>query len=572
MQRHSLLIISQLTLIATLPAQAIEPQPDPTPLDQITSVSQLSDIKPTDWAFQSLQSLIERYGCIAGYPDKTYRGNRALTRYEFAAGLNSCLDRIQELITSATSDLVKKEDLAKLAKLQTEFATELASLQGQLNALETKTKTLEQQQFSTTTKLQGQTTFAINSSSAQNTNTTFIHRSRLTLATSFTGKDLLLTQLQAGTPNADAASLFQQENTGNFKTRLVTIAEAQIQTQFERIFFPLSTLGVTLEDLGIGLQNLPTVDAVQEKALGTIATFNLEEGLSPDLTLAIRKSLSDNLDTARTINRFLQTNSSLDYVNNLTTGLSLNRLSYQFPLGKTLQIALFPQGYLSDHIDQNPHSQNLSTYGLLNNQLLLANDTPGAGAALHWTPTPWLNLNLAYRAEPLSNLNTAVFTKPTDRPGLFNNPNLRVLELALTPTKPLILKLQYSNGTQGSEKYSVLGGNLQLALGKRIGIFGRFGYALDFPGNINPIGWSTGLALTDLLKPGAQAGLSIGQPLIFKDALGLFTGTQTNYEAFYHYPITNNINISPTLQVVVAPGNAIGDTIVTGTLRTTFTF
>jgi hypothetical protein len=78
---------------------------------QVTSVSQLSDIKPTDWAFQSLQSLIERYGCIAGYPDKTYRGNRALTRYEFAAGLNSCLDRIQELITSATSNLVKKEDL-----------------------------------------------------------------------------------------------------------------------------------------------------------------------------------------------------------------------------------------------------------------------------------------------------------------------------------------------------------------------------------------------------------------------------------------------------------------------------
>ncbi|NJM46956.1 MAG: carbohydrate porin [Alkalinema sp. RU_4_3] len=164
-------------------------------------------------------------------------------------------------------------------------------------------------------------------------------------------------------------------------------------------------------------------------------------------------------------------------------------------------------------------------------------------------PTPWLNLNLAHRAQP-ANLNTAVFSKPTDRPGLFNNPNLSIVELALTPTKPLTLKLQYSNGTQGGEKYSVIGGNLQLALSKRIGIFGRFGYALDFPSNINPMGWSTGLALTDLFKPGAQAGLSIGQPLIFKDTLGLFTGTQTNYEAFYHYPINNNIAISPTLQVV----------------------
>ena len=63
------------------------------PLAQVNSVSQLSDVKPTDWAFQALQSLVERYGCIAGYPDGTYRGNRATGRYEFAAGLNSCPGR-----------------------------------------------------------------------------------------------------------------------------------------------------------------------------------------------------------------------------------------------------------------------------------------------------------------------------------------------------------------------------------------------------------------------------------------------------------------------------------------------
>jgi len=47
-------------------------------LGQITSVSQLSDVQPTDWAFQALQSLVERYGCIAGYPDGAYHGNRSL--------------------------------------------------------------------------------------------------------------------------------------------------------------------------------------------------------------------------------------------------------------------------------------------------------------------------------------------------------------------------------------------------------------------------------------------------------------------------------------------------------------
>jgi len=39
-------------------------------MSQVTSVSQLSEVKPTDWAFQALQSLVERYGCIAGYPNR----------------------------------------------------------------------------------------------------------------------------------------------------------------------------------------------------------------------------------------------------------------------------------------------------------------------------------------------------------------------------------------------------------------------------------------------------------------------------------------------------------------------
>ena len=67
-------------------------------MGQVTSVSQFSDVQPTDWAFQALQSLVERYGCIAGYPNGTYRGNRAMTRYEFAAGLNACLNWVNELI------------------------------------------------------------------------------------------------------------------------------------------------------------------------------------------------------------------------------------------------------------------------------------------------------------------------------------------------------------------------------------------------------------------------------------------------------------------------------------------
>lgn len=128
-----------VTVVNGLPTQAIAIPTDKTgettesfsvtspasvedPMAQVTSVSQLRDVQPTDWAFSALQSLVERYGCIAGYPNGTYRGDRPLSRYEFAAGLNACLDRVNEFIATATSDLVTREDLITLEKLQAEFA------------------------------------------------------------------------------------------------------------------------------------------------------------------------------------------------------------------------------------------------------------------------------------------------------------------------------------------------------------------------------------------------------------------------------------------------------------------
>ena len=180
---------------------------------QVTSVSQFSDVQPTDWAFQALQSLVERYGCIAGYPNGTYRGNRAMTRYEFAAGLNACLDRVNELIATATADLVTKEDLATLQRLQEEFSAELATLRGRVDALEARTAELEANQFSTTTKLRGEAIFALTDAfgdgADDDSNTVFQNRVRLSLETSFTGKDRLITRLASG--NAETFN-FQDED------------------------------------------------------------------------------------------------------------------------------------------------------------------------------------------------------------------------------------------------------------------------------------------------------------------------------------------------------------------------
>ena len=186
----------------------------------VTSVSQLSDVRPTDWAFTALQSLVERYGCIAGYPDHTFRGKQATSRYEFAAGLNACLDKINEIISAGLADKVSKEDLATLQKLQEEFAAELATLRGRVDALDAKTAKLEAQQFSTTTKLRGEAIFGLAAASDgvgapfDRTNTIFSYRARLNLDTSFTGKDLLRTRLQASnTPNI-GSSLTMAETLG----------------------------------------------------------------------------------------------------------------------------------------------------------------------------------------------------------------------------------------------------------------------------------------------------------------------------------------------------------------------
>ena len=198
-------------------------------VSQVTSVSQLSDVQPNDWAFQALQSLVERYGCIAGYPNRTYRGNRALSRYEFAAGLNACLDRVNELIATATADLTTKQDLGTIQKLQEEFSTELAILRGRIDIVEAKTAELQAHQFSTTTKLQGQVVTVVsdvllnkqvNGADIPGKNTTLGSRARIELVSSFTGKDTLFTRIQANNINSPGintteGNLFFAGTTGN---------------------------------------------------------------------------------------------------------------------------------------------------------------------------------------------------------------------------------------------------------------------------------------------------------------------------------------------------------------------
>ena len=179
-------------------------------LAQQTSVDQLSDVKPTDWAYQALKSLIEKYGVMTGLPDGTFKGDRAVTRYEFAAGLAATLDKMEESIATSVNDRYLQEDKVTLRRLQEEFGQALQDLRTRLNDIESRSSELQANQFSTTTKLKGQQIVGL--TDGRRANFTVVSRTRLTFETSFSQKDLLVTQLESGNNGGDAVGLAQKED------------------------------------------------------------------------------------------------------------------------------------------------------------------------------------------------------------------------------------------------------------------------------------------------------------------------------------------------------------------------
>ncbi|MBV9384938.1 MAG: S-layer homology domain-containing protein [Chroococcidiopsidaceae cyanobacterium CP_BM_ER_R8_30] len=71
-------------------------------------------------------------GCLSGYPDGTYRGDRPVTRNEFAAGLNACLNSVNQLLPSNKADLATREDFQNLIDRQIELNRQLLQLDEQL--------------------------------------------------------------------------------------------------------------------------------------------------------------------------------------------------------------------------------------------------------------------------------------------------------------------------------------------------------------------------------------------------------------------------------------------------------
>ena len=524
-----------LTTFATA-AHAEDESPVNSAMNQVTSVSQLRDVQPTDWAFQALQSLVERYGCISGYPDRTFRGNRALTRYEFAAGMNACQDRIQDLIAASTTDAVKKDDLKTLRTLQEQFATELTTLRGRVDRLDARTATLEKHQFSTTTKLYGQVVLGLQGSNAigvdlfpkdgikeltGQANITLGYNLQLTLATSFRGDDLLLTGFQTGNTGGTSGTLFT--NMG----RLASESGLNNQLVISDLSYRFSlgrNLGIIVGPAGVNPENV-------------------FRGISP---------LEGYADAA--LSRFGQRNPILSLGN--TTG------GAGFDWQITPRVSL--QGVYSA---SNPAIASNQTLG----GLFGGSYTAGTQLSLAPTRSIDVGLNYLYSHSPTDNLGYGVGDTQIISP-LAADP-IATNTHALGATAAWRITPKWTAGAWG-------GWTTSTAIGQ--------------PGSVETTNWMLFSAFPDLFVPGNLGGILLGQPPkivssslpnglnfpSFADADPNTNGTSggqrnsaIHLEAFYRSRLNDHLSLTPGVLVIFNPNhNASNDTLVIGTLRAAFQF
>ncbi|WP_375472613.1 iron uptake porin [uncultured Nostoc sp.] len=500
-------------------------------MSQVTSVSQLQDVQPSDWAFGALQSLVERYGCIAGYADRTYLGNRSISRYEFAAGLNACLEKINDAIANNKINTINNQDLILLQKLQGEFKAELQQLQQRVEAVENRTSELKKgNQFSTTTRLFGQAIFSVQGTNNPDvdlfprdgvperqgkTNLTFASSAQLTLATSFTGRDLLLTGLSAGNLSSNASLLSTNMGRLGFESN----------TDNNLVISDLSYRFLLSDNLGI---------VVGTAGVNPINTFR---GISP---------LEGSSDGA--ISLFGQRNPILS-IGNGTGGIG-----FDWQISDRISL----QGVYSVEIPSFPGDINQG--GLFGGRYT-------AGAQLSLAPTNNINVGIHY-----------LYSHSPD--GLLGS-GIGDSQLISPFADPIAFDTQAIGATVAWR----INPNLQLG--------GWGGFTSSKPsnlsGSIKTTNWMMFAAFPNLLRPGNLGGVLVGQPpKITSSTLpdgfnfpnfsdggtpGGRNDTSIHVEVFYRTQLSDNIALTPGLFVIFNPDhNAANDALIVGTLRASFRF
>ncbi len=538
-------------------------------LSQVTNVNQLRDVSPTDWAYEALRSLVDRYGCIAGFPNQTYRGSQALTRYEFAAGLNSCLNQIERLI--ASSGGVSQEDLDTITRLSQEFEAELATLGGRVDELESRTAVLEDNQFSTTTKLNGEAIFAFSDAFDGGQNLNNIAENALGI------DDISDEELEAfvGDFNGDGEINEDDVDDAEDSTDLddETVFSGRVRLNFDTSFFGNDLLRTRLE--GGNVPNYREVTGSNSTRLG----FDTNNDFEIDVTDLWYKFGPNERITAY-VGAF---GLDLDDIFNVTNPIlessgtgALSRFSRRNPLlfrgtegaGAGARVELIEDrlgvnfGYLTDDADSPDQGEGL------------ANGSYSAGGQVVFNPLDFVELSASY----VRNYQTA--DSISQAGGTVGNG-------LIGPLQQGFAEAPFGETDTTANK---IGAGVNVNLGERFVLAGFGGYS-DVEGLVdgddnNPSGeiwtWGANASILDLGKEGSVLSIAGGMvPKFISDigedeiAAGVQEDQDTSYlvEALYKFPVNDNILITPGAYAVFNPNHVENnDTVYVGVIRTTFKF
>jgi hypothetical protein len=532
--------------------QVVQTDEEAAEQGQVTSVSQLSDVQPTDWAYQSLQSLVERYGCIAGYPNGTFRGNRAATRYELAAALNACLDQISDRFAT-------KEDLEAVKALQEEFKAELATLKGRVDSLEARAAVLESQQFSTTTKLVGEAIFQgtqfgsgdspVETSFPQGArgrigdNFTFNQRTTLSLLTSFTGKDLLITSLQQGSFERDRAA---GNTTGILGTQ---IAQANPQGTSQLGLFYLGYRFPILNDKGTVY--VTATGGELSDFVDTLNPYFDSAGQGALSSFGMRNPIYRQIVSNRVGSDFSGTGAGINYKFNDKLSLGV--------------------GYLTPSISAaDPTASGLGSEGLFGGDY-------AAIAQLTFKPIKSVGLGLTY-VRSYSAFGAGI--KPggavgtTNANGPFTIPVGGIL--LNTPTSANSVGFQFS--WEASPRFALSGWVGASFLNAETASLTNQATLQFVPegSNATVLNFALAAAFPDLFGKGNMGGLIFGaEPSLISSSIAGYKDSDLPFhiEALYRFRVNDYISITPGVIAIINPeGNGANDPVILGTVRTTFTF
>lgn len=564
-------LVSSLALLLTgglalfsLPAKA-----------QVNSVYQLSDVEPTDWAFEALRSLIERYGCLEGYPNGTYRGERALSRYEFAAGLNRCLTNLSEIIPNQQQS-ISESDLELIKRLQRDFDRELSLLATRVDNLENRVSTLEETQFSTTTKLTGNVFMNLSGASASDDVTVETNNVDAPLNIRPAARDSGTNEPITRTISDDSGITFNYLTWLNLNTSFT--GRDQLVTQ-----------------LAVGNGVAPANRFISAGLFNTFGTPFLEQ------------TAGVNANTV-TVREFF----------------------YTFPVNEDLIAVVGPRVNWYRYFDGNSYTFIFNGAGSFNSSgSTLANPIDrGAGAVLLWNINDELGFNIGYLGENNEFLPSQFgFNTVTDPDeGLFGGTWSATAQLSYEPSPRFAVRLFYTRsqtdnnvpirdengnitgmgvgGAVGEPIYGVaddgfggtvepadantIGLNFEWQFDRQVALFGRYTYGNSNidpidpnieSGDINMQAFQLGLSFPDLAKEGAIGTFSFVVPFDVTDGEEFLVsgagdgGTQLEFEANYFYPINDNLALIPSVYLIVNPNNFEdnGDILV-GNLRMQFSF